>query len=98
MLLFALVRAIEIIGEAASRVSIETRSVAPAVPWSTITAIRNRLIHAYFDINRDILWKATRPEAVFAWLQDHCRSHALDPLVNAADSLTAEFLRREGPK
>jgi hypothetical protein len=42
MLLFALVRAIEIIGEAASRVSIETQSAAPAVPWSKITAMRNR--------------------------------------------------------
>ena len=34
MLLFALVRAVEIIGEAASRVSAETRATAPAVPWS----------------------------------------------------------------
>jgi uncharacterized protein with HEPN domain len=57
MLLFALVRAIEIIGEAASRVSNETRSAAPAVPWAMITAMRNRLIHVYFDIDRDIVWR-----------------------------------------
>jgi uncharacterized protein with HEPN domain len=62
MLLFALVRAIEIIGEAASRVSIETRSAAPTVPWSKITAMRNRLVHAYFDINRDILWRTAVEE------------------------------------
>ena len=43
MLLFALVRAIEIIGEAASRVSDETRQAFPAVPWSEVVAMRNRL-------------------------------------------------------
>jgi hypothetical protein len=57
MLLFALVRAIEILGEPASKVSAETRKTAPNVAWSQITAMRNRLIHAYFDIDRDILWK-----------------------------------------
>ena len=56
MLLFAVVRAVEIIGEAASTVSPETRAAVPAVPWAQIAAMRNRLIHAYFDINLDILW------------------------------------------
>jgi uncharacterized protein with HEPN domain len=42
MLLFALVRAIEILGEAASRLTAETRAVAPAVPWPQIIAMRNR--------------------------------------------------------
>lgn len=56
MLLFALVRAVEIIGEAASRVSDEGRTNAPRVPWSVVVGMRNRLVHAYFDIDRDILW------------------------------------------
>jgi uncharacterized protein with HEPN domain len=56
MLLFALIRAIEIIGEAASRLSAEIRTLAPDVPWSQITGIRNRLIHAYFDIDSDVVW------------------------------------------
>jgi len=56
MLLFALVRAIEIIGEAASRVGSEARAQLPEVPWPEVVAMRNRLIHAYFDVNRDILW------------------------------------------
>ena len=46
MLLFALVRAIEIIGEAAAKVTAETRAAAPSVPWSAIVSMRNRLIHA----------------------------------------------------
>ena len=62
MLLFALVRAVEIIGEAASRVSAETRAATPAVPWAAIVGARNRLVHAYFDIDRDILWKTVTEE------------------------------------
>lgn len=62
MLLFALVRAVEVLGEAASRMSSETRLAVPAVPWSMITAMRNRLVHAYFDIDRDILWKTAAEE------------------------------------
>ncbi|AFL73997.1 HepT-like ribonuclease domain-containing protein [Thiocystis violascens] len=53
MLLFALVRAVEIIGEAASQVSDETRSVAWGIPWKAIVGMRNRLIHAYFDVDAE---------------------------------------------
>jgi uncharacterized protein with HEPN domain len=56
MLLFALVRAIEIAGEAASKVTEETRAELPDLPWAAMIGMRNRLVHAYFDINRDILW------------------------------------------
>ena len=56
MLLFALVRAIEIVGEAANQVTAETRAQLPDLPWASIIGMRNRLVHAYFDINRDILW------------------------------------------
>jgi uncharacterized protein with HEPN domain len=56
MLLFALVRAVEIVGEAASRVEREARETLPDVPWPEIVGMRNRLIHAYFDVDRDILW------------------------------------------
>jgi uncharacterized protein with HEPN domain len=56
MLLFALTRAVEIVGEAASKVSDAGRTELPALPWQQIVGMRNRLIHAYFDINRNILW------------------------------------------
>ena len=62
MLLFALVRAIEIIGEAASKLSPEARTVMPSVPWASIVAMRHRLVHAYFDIDRTILWKTATEE------------------------------------
>ena len=62
MLLFALVRAVEIIGEAASKVSEQTRSAHAEIPWKAIIGMRNRLIHAYFDIDADILWVAVTAE------------------------------------
>lgn len=57
MLRFALVRAIEIVGEAAAKVSDETRQLAPGIPWREAVGIRNRLIHAYFDVDLDVLWR-----------------------------------------
>jgi uncharacterized protein with HEPN domain len=62
MLRLALVRAIEVIGEAAGRVSKATQGAAPDIPWSLIVSMRNRLIHAYFDINLDILWQTATIE------------------------------------
>ena len=52
----ALTRALEVLGEAASRLSADTRAMAPEVPWPRIIGMRNRLVHAYFDIDPDILW------------------------------------------
>lgn len=62
MLLFALARSVEVLGEAASKVSAETRQAADSIPWSQIVAMRNRLIHAYFDIDHTILWKTATEE------------------------------------
>jgi len=62
MLLFALVRAVEVIGEAASKVSDETRMAHAGIPWKAIIGMRNRLVHAYFDIDPDILWVAATVE------------------------------------
>ena len=52
----ALVRLIEIIGEAAARVSSEAKAEHPQIPWSPITGMRNRLIHGYDSIDHDALW------------------------------------------
>lgn len=56
MMALSIVKSIEIIGEAAAKVSQETRKKYPAVPWATIVAMRNRLIHVYFDIDLDRVW------------------------------------------
>ena len=56
-LTLALVKSIEIMGEAAAKVTPKTREELSQIPWSNIIGMRNRLIHAYYDINLDILWK-----------------------------------------
>lgn len=56
LLQFALVRAVEIVGEAASKISNVGRTEMPAVPWSRIVGMRNRVVHAYFDVDLNILW------------------------------------------
>ena len=61
-LTLSLVKSIEIIGEAASKVSEDARAASPSIPWQDITAMRNRLIHAYFDINLDIVWDTVMVE------------------------------------
>ncbi len=58
-----LVKAVEIIGEAASVLDSSVRDAVPAVPWPQIIAMRHRLVHAYFDIDLDIVW-ATATKAV----------------------------------
>jgi uncharacterized protein with HEPN domain len=57
LLNLALVRLIEIVGEAACRVSPETRAGHPEIPWAQITNMRNRLIHGYDWVDFDILWQ-----------------------------------------
>ena len=56
MLRLALTRPVEIIGEAAAQVTDAAQRELSDVPWPQIVGMRNRLVHAYFDINADILW------------------------------------------
>lgn len=56
MLTLSLVKCVEIIGEAASRITKQRQAEHPQIPWSKIVGMRNRLIHAYFDIELDIVW------------------------------------------
>lgn len=62
MLLFALVRAIEIIGEAAAHVGDEGRAALPDLPWPSIVGMRHRLIHAYFSVDPDRVWDVVTNE------------------------------------
>lgn len=52
----SLVRLLEIIGEAAGRVSPDDQEKLPGIPWPDIVGLRNRLVHRYTEINFDILW------------------------------------------
>ncbi|MDE0006169.1 MAG: DUF86 domain-containing protein [Rhodospirillaceae bacterium] len=52
----SVVKSIEIVGEAASRVDDEIRQAHPAIPWQDIVGMRNRLVHGYFDIDLRLVW------------------------------------------
>jgi uncharacterized protein with HEPN domain len=62
MLLFAVVRTIEVLGEAASQVSAETWATHAGIPWRAIIGMRNRLMHAYFEINTETVWHTMTQE------------------------------------
>lgn len=53
----SVVRRLEIVGEAAGRVSAEFRRKHPDIPWAAIRGMRNRMIHRYDDIDMDIVWE-----------------------------------------
>ncbi|WP_425154634.1 DUF86 domain-containing protein [Candidatus Palauibacter sp.] len=56
----AIIKAIEIIGEAANRVSAETRDLHSEIPWLEIVGMRNRLVHAYFEVDVELLWETVQ--------------------------------------
>ena len=58
MLRFALVHAITVVGEAAAKISTQTRDALPDIAWGSIVGMPNRLVQAYFDIDSDVLWES----------------------------------------
>ena len=56
----AVVRNIEIIGEATTCLDRDLKAKYPQVEWRFATAIRNRLIHGYFDVDAEIIWNTTQ--------------------------------------
>ncbi len=57
-----MVKAIEIIGEAANNVTEDTRTELHSVPWLDIIGMRHRLVHAYFDVDLNVLWKTLKED------------------------------------
>lgn len=55
-------RNIEIIGEAARRLTETTRSAHPEIPWKKIVGTRDRVIHGYFRVDLDIVWEVVATE------------------------------------
>jgi uncharacterized protein with HEPN domain len=53
----AVIRNMEIIGEAAKNLSHVLRTKYPAIPWKSMAGMRDRLIHHYFGVNLDIVWQ-----------------------------------------
>jgi uncharacterized protein with HEPN domain len=60
LLQLGLTRLLEVIGEAASRVSPDARQRFSGIPWPLVVGIRNRLIHGYDTVDLDVVWKTVK--------------------------------------
>jgi uncharacterized protein with HEPN domain len=58
----AVIRPLEIIGEAARQVSRKTRDAHPEIPWEQMIGMRNRLIHEYFRVNLATVWETVQSD------------------------------------
>ena len=58
----AVVRNLEIIGEAAKKITEKTKSSNPEIPWKNMASMRDRLIHAYFGVDYNIVWQVAKEE------------------------------------
>lgn len=72
----AVIRRLEIIGEAARRVSTKTREELSELPWDSMAGMRNFLIHEYDDVDLDIVWNTV--------------SDDLPPLINTLENYPQE--------
>ena len=72
----ALVRALQVIGEAAWRLSEDFKRAHPTLPWHQIASFRHRVVHDYFAIDYDIVW--------------HIATAELQPLIDALAPLVGE--------
>lgn len=88
MLVLSLVKEIEIVGEAAYQLSQDTRSQFPEIPWEDIIGMRHRLVHAYFDINLDVLWQTIQEDL----------PPLIEKLQNAFKKIKAELEKGENIK
>jgi uncharacterized protein with HEPN domain len=59
---FAVSRAMEIMGEAVKRIPDSVRIQYPAIPWRDIAGMRDKLIHDYFNTDLEIIWKAVQED------------------------------------
>jgi len=59
---YALIRAIEIIGEASKKIPPQFKKKYPDIPWREISGMRDKLIHDYFGVNTRVVWKTAKED------------------------------------
>ncbi len=58
----AVIRSIEVIGEAARNMPVEIQAKYPVIPWNMLVGMRNKLIHGYFGVNLETVWKTIQED------------------------------------
>ncbi|MCK5058319.1 MAG: DUF86 domain-containing protein [Candidatus Aminicenantes bacterium] len=58
----AVIRSLEVVGEASAKIPEDTRERYPEIPWKYMTGMRNKLIHEYFGIDLEIVWEVSTNE------------------------------------
>jgi uncharacterized protein with HEPN domain len=74
----AVIREFQVIGEAVRLLSDEFKTTHPAIDWTAIIGMRNRLVHEYFDIRFDVVWQAAQVDIPGL-------IHQIEPLVPPDD-------------
>ena len=65
MMLYASVKQLEIIGEAAKNLSEDFKNLCKEIPWSEISGLRNILVHEYFGVDKKIIWQIIQDDIPF---------------------------------
>lgn len=76
VLSLAIVRLLEIVGEAANRIPRDTQAKYPQIPWPQMISLRNRLVHGYDAVDLDIVWVTVTQD--------------MPPLIDALNAILAE--------
>ena len=63
--IFAVTKALEIIGEASTKIPAEVKSKYPKIPWKLMTGMRNKLIHEYFGVDTKVVWETVKKDIPF---------------------------------
>ena len=59
---FAVVRGLEIIGEAAKKIPASFKAKHPQIPWREVAGMRDKLVHDYFGVNAQVVWKTAQED------------------------------------
>lgn len=59
---YAVIRALEVVGEAAKQIPPELRTKYSSIPWRSMAGMRDKLIHEYFGVNLKVVWRTATEE------------------------------------